>query len=380
MPPEIPKKSAADLAELLNRRFGGNAITTAGNLPDQPVPQKWKVDSTLGENLATPMGGVFVRTEFFPATMLHGDIPLSRLDELPGKDWSSSDEPVSGIEDPEKLVFLDTETTGLGRECLPFLIGLGRWKRGEGFHVTQLFLERNSSEAAHFDHAARVLSDGAAIVTYNGASFDMPLIEAGFLRNRLIYTPGDLPHLDLLPHARAHWRRKAGSCKLTNLERLALKFERVGDVPGKLIPALYSDYLRRGNSDALSGVFFHNALDILSLAALMTITPPKSKSRSEERPPSQAQARKSTKVLIAELQSRGDYTGALAEAEKLMATGFGGHPYPFLEAAKILEKGLGEKQRALDVIEAGLRKPWIPKDREALEKVRARLASTIFEV
>jgi hypothetical protein len=103
-------------------------------------------------------------------------------------------------------------------------------------------------------------------VTYNGKTFDLPLIETRFVLQRM-HTPfADLLHVDMLHPARRLWREDDVECRLTNLERTLCGHEREGDVPGFEIPSRYFHYVRNGDAHRLEAVLEHNRLDIISLA------------------------------------------------------------------------------------------------------------------
>jgi tetratricopeptide (TPR) repeat protein len=118
----------------------------------------------------------------------------------------------------------------------------------------------------------RLLADRPGVITFNGRTFDLPLLDNRYLMNRLDDLVGDLlerPHIDLLHPARRLWRRRLGSCALSELEKNLLNVRRTGeDVPGWRIPSLYMDYLRTGDARELLGVFYHNQLDMLSMVTL----------------------------------------------------------------------------------------------------------------
>lgn len=168
-----------------------------------------------------------------------------------------------------RLVFLDTETTGIAGDegVCAFLIGLGA-VQGAGFAVRQFFLRDESEEKAALLAVAQALETREGVVTYNGKSFDLPLLEARYAAFGLPSPFTRLIHLDLLHPARQVWKLRLESCHLTHLEKEILGIAREGDVPGSEIPGIYFDYLRTGDARGLQSVFFHNALDIISLAAL----------------------------------------------------------------------------------------------------------------
>jgi hypothetical protein len=121
---------------------------------------------------------------------------------------------------------------------------------------------------------ADLLSERPGLITFNGRSFDLPLLDNRYVIQRLDNRIGDLisrPHIDLLHPARRLWRRRIGSCSLNSLEKKILKLERSQeDVPGWMIPGLYMDYLRSGDATELLRVFYHNRLDMLSMVVLTT--------------------------------------------------------------------------------------------------------------
>jgi len=178
------------------------------------------------------------------------------------------------LEDPEKWLFLDTETTGLagGTGTYAFLVGLAWWDAG-GLQVEQLFLRDFSEEHSLLHELAARLAERPVLVTFNGKSFDWPLLENRFTMTRAIKVPQLAAHLDLLHPARALWKLRLGSVRLVELERHVLDAQRLGwhrgdDVASALIPQFYFDYLRGGSADPLAGVVKHNQMDLRGLAAL----------------------------------------------------------------------------------------------------------------
>jgi len=166
-------------------------------------------------------------------------------------------------------LFLDTETTGLsgGSGTVPFLIGLG-WFEGGGFATRQLFARDYGEERAALVHLRELASDRRFLVTFNGKAFDVNLLAARFIMNRLPDPLTGLPHADLLHPARRLLAHRLADRRLGALETAVLGLEREGDIPGSEIPGRYFDWLRRRDGRLMAGVFEHNRLDILSLAAL----------------------------------------------------------------------------------------------------------------
>lgn len=180
----------------------------------------------------------------------------------------------AALADPEKWLFLDTETTGLagGTGTYAFLVGLAWWDAG-GLQVEQ-FLMRDFTEEYSLLHelSARV-AERPVLVTFNGKSFDWPLLESRFTMTRSIAAPRLAAHLDLLHPARALWKLRLGSVRLVELERQVLDARRLGwhrdeDVASALIPQFYFDYLRGGPVEPIAGIVRHNQMDLRGLAAL----------------------------------------------------------------------------------------------------------------
>ncbi len=176
--------------------------------------------------------------------------------------------------DAEKWLFLDTETTGLagGTGTYAFLVGVAWWDSG-GLQVEQFLMRDFSEEHSVLLELAERIAERPVLVTFNGKSFDWPLLENRYLMTRSIRVPQLAAHLDLLHPARAVWKLRLGSVRLVELERHVLEGARLGwdraeDVRSALIPQYYFDYLRGGIAAPLAGVVRHNRMDLRGLAAL----------------------------------------------------------------------------------------------------------------
>ena len=189
------------------------------------------------------------------------------------------------------LLFFDLETTGLsgGVGTVAFLVGCGYFQ-GDAFRTRQYFLSGYEAEHELLVALSTLMRDFSGLVTFNGRSFDVPLIEMRYAFHRLDSPFEGVPHFDMLHPARRLWRRRAPaaaddaggwslsapgtdptSCALKSLEEAILGTGRVGDVPGFEIPSRYFAYLRNGDLEPLQAVFEHNRLDLVSLAALTSL-------------------------------------------------------------------------------------------------------------
>ena len=227
-----------------------------------------------GREVETAHGKHFETERLWPHTQRHGSIEISRLQELPGDLLREISQDAIAGAPPESWAFLDTETTGLagGSGTCAFMIGVGRI-RADGFHVRQFFIRDFPEEASVLAALTESLADAQVLVTYNGKSFDVPLLETRYRMSRARPPFERLAHLDLLHGARRLWRFRFESCRLVELESRILGHEREGDVAGALIPEIYFDFVRTGRAARLAPVFTHNALDIVSLACLTGIVP-----------------------------------------------------------------------------------------------------------
>jgi uncharacterized protein YprB with RNaseH-like and TPR domain len=170
---------------------------------------------------------------------------------------------------PERLLFLDTETTGFaGAGTWAFLVGLAWFGDSGLLEVEQLLLRSPADEAALLERVHERIERADALVTYNGKTFDLPLLDARTVMLRRPKLPAR-PHLDLLHVARRIHRMRLGSCRLVTLESEVLGFVRGPDIEGGEIPARYAHFLRTGDESALASVVEHNAWDVASMAALV---------------------------------------------------------------------------------------------------------------
>jgi len=206
-----------------------------------------------------------------------GDPGAAASLELLLANGNASPRALRAAKDPAEWLFLDTETTGIsgGSGMYAFLIGLAWWDSG-GLQVEQLFMRDHSEEYALLETLRQRMAKRRVLVTFNGKTFDWPLLQTRFVMTRAIEAPRHEVHLDFLHPARQIWRPRLLSVRLAELERHVLRvspgskldWTREGDVDGAMIPQLYFDYVRRGVSPPLLPVFHHNQMDLRGLAAL----------------------------------------------------------------------------------------------------------------
>lgn len=209
----------------------------------------------------TPAGVCFVR-EYLDGIGAPGE----RLPDLKG----FLTQPGEKILSPEDVLFLDTETTGLagGTGTIPFLVGVSWWEP-DGFHTRQFFLCGPGKETAMLKSLHLLAASFKAVATYNGASFDLPLLRTRALLNRLEHPWDRLLSWDLLVPARRLWSRRLDNCRQQTVEKDICGLQRdARDIPGSLIPQTWFDFLQQGRWEELHRVLYHNQRDMVGMACI----------------------------------------------------------------------------------------------------------------
>lgn len=227
-------------------------------------PLEWQdIDVTLMTNEA---GSFLIRKRSFTLDHKHGQYALGELLEFAQelKVFHPNAE-VSW----EQLLFFDTETTGLGVGAgnVPFMIGIGYYEQAR-FVTEQFFIRNPAEELAMLLYFNSCLPRFSHVVSYNGRTFDWPIVQNRYVLNRMRLSNSNLLQLDFLYASRSFWRNTLPSCRLSKVEEERLGFLRLEDVPGSMAPTLYFQYLAEKRPSIVFGVFVHNEHDILSLASL----------------------------------------------------------------------------------------------------------------
>ncbi|MDX2054136.1 MAG: ribonuclease H-like domain-containing protein [Polyangiaceae bacterium] len=276
-PPSGEKRASAPEPDSSNRettlaelRARMAKLLEQGALPMEPAPLSNAWETTLPFVVrATEFGEFSWRSELLAPSHHVGRIPTSAAHAANAALLAllALDPGLSGV-DPRGALYIDTETTGLGGSgAIAFLIGMA-WFEGESLRLEQVLLRSPAEEKAGLRVVAERIHQASLLVSYNGKSFDLPLLATRAVMNREPSLPVR-PHLDLLHVARRLHRTRLGACKLTTLESEILGFERGPDIQGGDIPARYSHFLRTGDEEALRDVVEHNAFDVVSMAALV---------------------------------------------------------------------------------------------------------------
>lgn len=255
--------ATADIGDLTRRI---ERLRRAGKPPHQPDPviDEAGLAEKIGANMPAP--GVLLVEESIDGRGRHGGFPVFGLHH-----------PLTGLADANRQctgdwLFLDTETTGLsgGAGTVVFVVGLARFD-GRTLELKQYLITRFGAEAAMLQCLAEQIRRSDALVSYNGKSFDLPLLASRFRLHGVENPFVDKPHFDLLHPVRRRFRKAWENCRLATVEQRLLGFERQQDLPGAEAPAAWLDFVKSGRYRPLRGVLKHNRLDLLSLAVLLPV-------------------------------------------------------------------------------------------------------------
>ena len=261
----LQKRSLTDRLQSLGVKLGTKDLA-----PPQPK-SSYAIDSVVaGAFLPTRRGEVFVAEQSYAPDYCHGVSPITcSLPRSLIAEWAN--DPRLAEMPLSSFAFLDTETSGLmgGTGTYAFMVGIGRFV-GDQFILRQFFMRDPAEEAAMLEAIEQFLAPAQALVTFNGKAFDAPLLATRYRLHRIPVPYKDYAHLDLLPLARRLWRDRLESRALKYLEQHVLGMRRASEeVQGYEIPWLYFDYLKSGDARPLAGVFYHNAMDVVAMAALL---------------------------------------------------------------------------------------------------------------
>jgi hypothetical protein len=246
----------------------------ARNLAPPPPRQEFLIETVIpGRLIETSAGSVYVVEQTFTSSYQHGRQTLSLRAPLEGLSRVTN-EPLVNNENLQDFAYLDTETSGLagGTGTYAFLVGAGKYE-GDSFILAQFFMRDPTEEPALLLALEAFLARCRVLVTFNGKAFDVPLLNTRYTMQGWYSPLSDMVQVDLLHLARRLWRERLPSRTLGNLEVQILDTHRTADeVPGWMIPQIYFDYLRSADARPLKNVFYHNSMDVLSMATLLNHT------------------------------------------------------------------------------------------------------------
>ena len=319
----------------------------------------------------------FCREQIVPLEQLCG-IEYTTLEEIracdpffAGESW-----------DIRRVLFLDTETTGLsgGAGTVAFEIGVG-FIDGRGMVIRQYVMRDYSEEAAMLEEIAALLRKADTVVTFNGKTFDLPLLESRMVLSRIRLPVTQMPHLDLLHAARRVYKLRLKRCNLATLEEAVLGQQRHDDLPGAQVPQRYFDYVRTKEFALLEDVLRHNFDDVKSLACLTghlcsAFRAPETLEHPEDlfgvgrtlmRGGRTQQARTCFRILgrstlsaqahmhlAASYKKEKEWAEVIKTCQRMIAQGAGGI-WPYIELAKYYEHMAKDNKRALLYANGALR-------------------------
>jgi len=242
-----------------------------------------------GEPVENEAGSFYLVRTDFPLDACQGGVPLGDIFSAGAEHIavSACDEELAAF-DPRSAVFIDIETTGLagGAGTTAFLIGVGYFEEVGAvlrpapdtgkpdslvFRLDQCFMRDFDEEEPMLRFLQDVFKRAETVVTFNGKTFDIPLLRSRFITNRLPFRLDAAMHYDLVHAVRRIFKLRLKDCSLGNVEREVLNIRRHGDIPGSEIPQVWLDYLRTRDARVLTRVFNHHRNDIVSLVALAAL-------------------------------------------------------------------------------------------------------------
>ncbi|MFD0711664.1 ribonuclease H-like domain-containing protein [Paenibacillus sp. GCM10027626] len=249
---------------------GKAEAANTGDAQQEELSADWKRMDVREERTAE--GSFLLRERRYPLSYRHGEHQLDELASTAAgliafqaqKEGASAVNPIH-----DRILFFDLETTGLGIGAgnVPFMVGLG-FCSGEQFVVEQMLIRHPAEERAMLAYLMDKLPNFTHLATYNGKTFDWPVLMNRFILHGFRQFAWQPVHLDLLHPSRSIWRNTLASCKLSHIEEERLGIARVDDVPGMLAPSIYFQFLADQEPAPLLGVFRHNEIDMISLACL----------------------------------------------------------------------------------------------------------------
>ena len=262
------------MSDILSRL---KALGVSKGMPDVPKMQVKKQSEQMDALLNTFPNGIVVENDhgccfinrlMQPLSQMHGRVEMTaELEPSPLFDSMMEIQ----IRDKKDTLAFDTETSGLsnGSGSFIFMLGLGYFE-GDQYIVEQLILPDLDSEAAFLRQTELIFSRFPILLSYNGKSFDIPMLQSRLHFHMLPDFTREIVHCDLLKLTRRYWKPLLGAVPLSNIEHYVLKLQR-GDeeVPGYLAPELYRDFLRDGDASHIAGVAYHNQIDVVSLSAFL---------------------------------------------------------------------------------------------------------------
>lgn len=348
----------------------------------------------------------YVREMRFPLPDMRLSLPKGILPFMQGDPSLPQDV------DPQRIVFFDTETTGLSRGAgtVAFLIGVG-FIRGRELIVRQYLMRDYDEEIFVLRHTLSHFDEADVLVTFNGRAFDMPLFHSRLIMQRIRTDLTAFPHADLLHTARRVWKLRLSSCRLSALEEHIYGEPRTDDLPGAEVPQRYFDYLKTHDFSLLEDILKHNAQDVVTLLRLLyTLSDLHENPMSAEflqdifslgrvyerrgrtqtatacyRAADAGSMSALSRERLAYCLNRGHEPEEAARIYEKMIAGRQGGAKPYIALCKILEHKLKDIPKAADTARRGLlylsdREQLQPQDAAAFEDLTHRYARLLLKL
>ena len=271
-PEGVPASKPASIREQLERieqRSSRRPVPRDG-ASERARPPRLK-EVLQGREVSTPLGVCYEVKTAYRESFRHGDHRIGAFRDVDMEALGLFCGGVDGLDaKAEDFLFMDLETTGLslGTGTYGFLIGLGYFREGT-YHIHQLFLRDFDEEPAFLCRAQQIMAPFRHLVTFNGKTFDIPLLEVRFMMCSQPETLREKASWDLLYPARRLWYDRLEDCRLETIERERLGVAREGqDIAGDQIPRTYFRYVHDGDARDMDRIVYHNTMDVLTMTAL----------------------------------------------------------------------------------------------------------------
>lgn len=270
--PGLSRRRLAEQARRYRESADAPRSSKAADGPRLAVPSGPIEELAPGQQVDCDAGSYWLVRGAAARILPHGSDVLAELEAIARCAGEREDCPLADLRGirPRELALLDTETGGLSSAPV-FLVGLILWECDEPTEAlsVQMLARDYAEERAVLAATAQMLAHRRVLMTYNGRSFDMPMI-----RERMIYHGlGDCPeppaHIDLLHAIRARFRDELENCRLQTLERRLCGRSRLGDIDGAEIPDAWHDFVHTGDAGRIAQVLEHNRLDLITMLEVL---------------------------------------------------------------------------------------------------------------
>ncbi|MTI70506.1 MAG: hypothetical protein FH751_09680 [Firmicutes bacterium] len=229
-------------------------------------------DLLKGREIKNKFGTCFLIENEYDVNYKHGILKIKDAMEVNKKTINKMCNKRVFLKELKKILYIDTETTGLssGVGTIAFLIGVGYFK-DDKFLIKQYFIRDFNEEKSVLYEIQKILKKFTHLVTYNGKSFDIPLLHGRYIFNNIKSNIKNMCNIDLLHPTRRLFKERLIKCNLNNIEKEILNVKRIDDIEGRLIPKAYFNYLKTSDEKEIVKIMKHNKIDIISMVVLFKV-------------------------------------------------------------------------------------------------------------